>query len=225
MDFQFIGIGGAFCSELGCNCAYIKEDDKILFIDFGMDVFAKVIKYNLLDGIENVYICLTHLHGDHIGGLFTFIDYCYFNKKIIVKILDVSSTFTNELVKLLNITGIESARFSFVLPENLNFKFSLNFFRTEHSPLLECYSLIFKRGKNKILYTSDSNDIKMVEKCINDESFIEIYCEVGEKSSVHIEYEDLKKFKCEKLILMHFQNLELYYKAIKEGFNVPIYLK
>lgn len=225
MNLEFIGIGGAFNSDLGCNCAYIKEEDKILFIDFGMDVFDKVVKYNLLDGIKNVYVCLTHFHGDHIGGLFTFIDYCYFNKNIVVQILNNSITFTNVLVKLLEFTGIESTRFSLILPKELNFKFSLNFVKTEHSPLLECYSLIFKCGKNKILYTSDSNDINFVKECIKDESFVKIYCEVGENSPVHIEYEDLKKLKSDKLILMHFQSVELYDRAIRDGFKVPIYLK
>lgn len=225
MNLNFIGIGGAFNCEAGCNCAYVKENDKILFIDFGMDVFSKVIKYDLLNGINEIYICITHLHGDHVGGLSTFLDYCYFYKKIVVKLLNNSFTFTNELVKLLNITGINNDKFSIVSLNDLEFSFSLTLIKTVHASALECYSLIFECEKNKILYTSDTNDINFVVKCINDTAFIRVYCEVGENSQVHIEYENLKNFKCDKLILMHFQSMELYNKAIKDGFKVPLYLK
>ena len=46
MKLNFIGIGGAFYTELGCNAAYIKEEYKILFIDYGLDTFDKTIRYN-----------------------------------------------------------------------------------------------------------------------------------------------------------------------------------
>ena len=150
MNLDFIGVGGAFCPELGCNSAYVREGDKILFIDFGMDVFSKVIKYNLLEGVENVYIILTHTHGDHIGGLFTFIDYCFFYKKIIVRILNNSSTFTNSLVKLVKLTGIESSRFAFVESFELNFSFDVKIEKTSHTPLLECYGIVLEKQGKKI---------------------------------------------------------------------------
>lgn len=225
MKLNFIGIGGAFCPKLGCNCAYVRENEKILFVDFGMDVYRKVVEYNLLEGVEKVYVVLTHMHGDHIGGLFTFIDYCYFSKKIVVKILDNSTTFTNKLVKLLDFTGIQSDKFSIIKMEELGFDFNLSVEKTAHTPILECYSLIFESEGKKILYTSDTNDIDNIKRKIDDPDFIKIYCEVGEKSPVHIEFEDLKMLNKNKLILMHFQSLELLVKAEKAGFEFPTYLK
>lgn len=225
MNLQFIGIGGAFNNELGCNSSYIKEGNKILFIDFGMDVYDKVIRYNLLDDVENVYIAVTHMHGDHIGGLFTFIDYCYFYKKIVVRILNNSSTFTNKLVSLLDLTGIRSDKFTIISCFELDFDFKLKFLKTSHVESLECYSLMFEKGEKKVLYTSDTNDIDFVVEKVNDTSYSAIYCEVGENSPVHIEYEQLLKLNKDKLVLMHFQSMDLYNRAIKDGFKVPMYLK
>lgn len=225
MDLKFMGIGGAFNSQLGCNCAYVREDNKILFIDFGMDAFSKVIKYNLLENIEEIYVVITHTHGDHVGGLFTLVDYCYYVKNIVVRILNNSTTFTNKLVNLLNLTGIESSKFDIVEKFELNFNFELDFEKTTHTELLECYSLIFIEDGNKILYTSDSNDIENVKKKIDDESFTKIFCEVGENVPPHIWYNELKKLKSEKLVLMHISNMKLYNEIINDGYSVPDYLK
>lgn len=225
MNLNFIGVGGAFCPELGCNSAYIKEDGKILFFDFGMDVFNKVVKYNVLDGVKEVFVAITHTHGDHIGGLFTFVDYCYFYKKIVVQILDNSSTFTNKLVKLLEYSGIESSRFRLIKDFELNFSFDLKFEKTTHTPLLECYSLVLEKEGKRIFYSSDTNDLKNIENKVKNNQYKKIYCEVGENSLLHLEFEDLKKINRDKLVLMHFQSVELYNEAIKEGFSVPNYLK
>ena len=37
MEINFFGIGGAFNYKLGNNCAYIKQADKLLLIDVGLD--------------------------------------------------------------------------------------------------------------------------------------------------------------------------------------------
>ena len=61
MNLNFIGIGGAFNTELGNNSVYITENNKILFIDIGLDTFDKIIKYKLLENkekLENIEVAL-----------------------------------------------------------------------------------------------------------------------------------------------------------------------
>lgn len=226
MKLDFIGVGGAFNTELGSNSAYIKENNKIIFLDFGLDTFSKVVKYELINNVEEIYVLITHLHGDHVGGLPTFIQYCYlcFNKK--VRIINNSSTFNIELIKLLKITAVEENNYEFVNVNDLPFRFKINLRPTTHTPLLECYSVIFVDEDNKkILYTSDSNDIEFLKKAIKDDSFIKIYTEIGEHPHVHMDYNEVKALNKTKLVLMHIESPSLYKKILNEGYKVPEYLK
>ncbi len=225
MKLDFIGIGGAFNPKLGSNCAYIKEKDKILFIDMGLDSFYKIIKHHILKDIKEIYIIITHLHGDHVGGLPTFLQYTYSILNIQTNIIKNSETFTKNLCTILDLTGVKKDNYQFI--ENNNFPFSFNYKlkTTTHTPLLECYSIIFEKDNQMILYTSDSNDINYIKEKIEDKNITKIYTEVGENSPVHIEYKQLKQLPKEKLILMHIQSMELLKKIKRDHYKVPKYLK
>ena len=225
MDLKFIGIGGAFNTKLGNNSAYIEENNKLLFIDIGLDTFDKVVKHKLLENKDEIYVLITHLHGDHVGGLPTFIQYAYFGFNKVVKIVDNSNTFTSNVKTLLDITAVGTDNYEFIKIKDLPFSFKVKLRKTKHHPLLECYSIIFEEEKRKILYTSDSNDIEYLKDKINDKDFIKIYTEVGETPSVHTDYKELKLLDRSKLVLMHIESMKLYKKVIKEGYKVPSYLK
>jgi len=226
MDLKFIGIGGAFNTKLGTNAAYIKENKKILFIDFGLDTFEKVVKNKLIDDAEEVYILITHLHGDHVGGLPTFIQYAYFGFNKVVKIINNSETFTNEVKKLLDITAVGNDNYEFIDIKKLPFSFKASLRLTTHHPLLECYNIIFtNENGEKILYTSDSNDIEFLKEAINDKTYIKIYTEVGETPSVHTDYNELIKLDKSKLVLMHIESMDLYERVLEDGYKVPTHLK
>ena len=225
MNLNFIGIGGAFNTKLGSNAAYIKENNKIIFIDFGLDTFEKVEKHKLIEDVEEVYVLITHLHGDHVGGLPTFIQYSYIGFNKVVKIINNSESFTNNVKNLLKITAVESSNYEFVNVIDLPFSFKIELKKTTHTPLLECYSVIFIEKEGKTLYTSDSNDIEYLKKAIDDRNFVKIYTEVGEYAKVHTDYNELKKLEKSKLVLMHIESENLYKKVLKDGYKIPKRLK
>ena len=74
-------------------------------------------------------------------------------------------------------------------------------------------------------HITDSNDIEYLKQKIDDSTFIKIYTEVGDTPSVHIDYAELKELDKTKLILMHIGSMDLYEKVLKEGYEVPKYLK
>ncbi len=220
MDINFIGIGSAFYVEMGSNAAYIKENDKLLLIDVGLDTFQRIIKNNIFQGIKEIYILITHLHSDHVGGLPTLAQYVYFFLETKVKILNNSNTFTNDLNQIFKLTGVPSDQYEFINKEGLPFTFNINLKKTTHTPWLECYSIIFEKNNRKTIYTSDSSDIEFVKECIKDENVEKIYAEVGENVEVHLDYKDLKLLNKEKLVLMHIQGADLHKKIIQDGFKI-----
>ena len=225
MKLNFIGIGGAFYTELGCYAAYIKEEDKILFIDYGLDTFDKTIRYNLLNGINKIYVIITHMHGDHVGGLATFIQYAAIALNIKVKILDNSDTFSEKLIALLDIMAVDKSFYEIVKKEEFDFSFDVNLRKTKHTPMLECYSIIFSKNNVKTLYTGDSNEIDYLKLVVNDPKYEDIYTEIGEAISVHMDYKEIMKMDKTKITLMHIESEELYNKIKDKGFNIPEYLK
>ena len=64
---------------------------------------------------------------------------------------------------------------------------------------------------------SSSNYFENVKQLVKNEQIKKIYCEASWKSyNAHIEYEMLKEIKCDKLVLMHFEDIDLYNLAIKD---------
>ena len=72
---KFFGKGSAFADDN--TCAYFKDGKDMILIDFSLEAFPKFRKIDF-DGIETIYILITHTHGDHISGIGTLIHYAYF---------------------------------------------------------------------------------------------------------------------------------------------------
>lgn len=76
---KFIGRGSAFNVDELNNSAYIKKDGVMLLIDCGESIAREIIRKNLLDKVEKLYIMITHFHPDHAGSLGTLIFHCKYN--------------------------------------------------------------------------------------------------------------------------------------------------
>lgn len=68
IKITFLGTGAAFHNEIGNTSALLEFDDTNLLIDCGYTVPSRLenLGYEAKD-IENIFI--THMHGDHVGGL------------------------------------------------------------------------------------------------------------------------------------------------------------
>ena len=81
-ELKFLGRGSAFNIKEGNTSAYLKENETLLLIDCGETVFKEILDRNLLDGVKDVHILITHLHSDHVGSLSSLLMYCWYVKKI-----------------------------------------------------------------------------------------------------------------------------------------------
>ena len=95
---KFLGRGSAFADEH--NSAFFKENGDFVLIDCPATAFQKVKKMEEIKS-SDIYILITHTHGDHSGGVGTMLQYAWFalNKK--VTIVAPSKSVKNDLLILL----------------------------------------------------------------------------------------------------------------------------
>ena len=219
---NFIGIGGATNIELGGNCCYLKDNGNLLLIDMCEGATERLEKEEVFKDVKNIYIAITHTHFDHVAGLGVFIWYCNFYLNISPKIIYSNFKYKCHLKKLLKLTGVDKKYVDFIKDSSFKINdLTLNMQPTTHTPKLQCLGIMLEDKEGKYYYTGDTNDINYIKALCEDETVKKIYTEVAtETYDVHIKYDDVVDLNKEKLVLMHFDTMELYNKAMKDGFEV-----
>lgn len=143
MTIDFLGIGSTWNVEQDNTSAYIKKGNKMILIDCGETIARKIIKENILEGIEELYILISHTHSDHIGSLGTLLFYSKYNKKIKNKIvLPDDQQYVINSLKLVDISSEVEFVDSNTLEKVFKFK-SFKILRTFHVKNLPCYCFAF----------------------------------------------------------------------------------
>ena len=219
---NFIGLGGATNIELGGNCCYLKNKNDLLIIDACESATEKLKNIDAFDKVKNIYIIITHTHFDHIAGLGVLIWYCKFYLHITPHIVYKTEKYKYTLKKILKLTGVNTDYIQFLKDKDFKIDdLTLQLEKTTHAKSLQCFGIMFKDNNGKYYYTSDTNDIEYIKELCNNPSVKKIYTEVSTESfGIHIKYEDLVNLKSDKLVLMHFNTMDLYNRAIKDGLNI-----
>lgn len=216
----FIGIGGAINLELGGTSCFIKENGSLLVINACEGATKKLLEARAFDGINNVYIAITHTHFDHIAGLGVLIWYCRIQLKITPHIIFENEAHRQTLGELFRLTGIRNNQCNFIPEDSLGFSFSVEMTPTSHSSDLQCYGIMFEDESGKYYYSGDTSDIEQIRNLCDNPAVRAIYCEVSPNLDEHISYDDIQELDKSKLILMHFTNMDIYNRAIADGFTV-----
>lgn len=222
MDLHFLGIGGAYALELGGNCAYFKHGKTLFLIDCSEGVTYKLKQLGAFSDVENIIVAITHTHADHVAGLGVFLWYANFLLNIKPKIVKNSPSFSQHLQKLLQLSGVQDKFYEFTPSKSVVVAdITVEMLPTQHTDLLECFGIMLQDKEGMYYYSGDTNDFENIKQLVNDSRVKRVYCEASSASyNVHIAYNQLKEIKSEKLVLMHFENVELYKLAQKDGFNV-----
>jgi phosphoribosyl 1,2-cyclic phosphodiesterase len=225
MILKFLGRGSAFNVEEGNTSAYIKEDNKLLLIDCGENIFERILKKKILDNVNEIHILITHLHGDHIGSLSSLIYYCYFMKHIKPKVY-----FPNtDLYFFLKLQGHkEHVEYDFIeMQEDTCCGICrVSPFSARHKNGIDAFSYLLFIKDNIIWYSGDTNDLKYLLECVTLD-YDEIYqdtCLLNYENNPHV---SIKKL-CDgipiemrhKIYCMHLDSNELISLVKENGFNV-----
>lgn len=227
-ELKFLGRGSGYNVREGNTCAFLKKNDTLLLIDCGEDIFEKVVKMDLINGIKKVHVLITHMHSDHIGSLGSFVGYCFWKSKIKTNIYFYEKEKIGEFLKL---TGAIEGE-SFILHDTNNkridnLKLTFNASLTKHAKTVNTYSFLlrFDYG-NDIFYSGDTyetnfdvipylkdGNIMYHDTCLND-------CDSNVHTSLRVLSEIIPCEYRKQVYCIHIDGENFIEKANAEGFNV-----
>lgn len=164
---NFIGTGSAFNTSLGNNGAYIKHNKTLFMIDCGSNTFDRLIQNNVLDGIEDIIVLLTHTHPDHVGSLGDLIFYSYYAMGEMMKPkLTVLAPSELKILTLLKLNGVGVEAYHYKkLEQRDNLYGHLDFFiqitpvPINHVKELDTFAYVIAYKSDVIYYSGDANEI------------------------------------------------------------------
>lgn len=134
---KFLGRGSAFADEH--NSAFFIEDNELVLIDCPATSYQKIKKMSW-GQYNNIYILITHTHGDHSGGVGTMLQYIWFAscmKKKVIIVAPSEAVKEDLLLLLMRIEGCEQDWFDIVNADDLHRKWFISSVPTTHVKPLE----------------------------------------------------------------------------------------
>ena len=188
----FLGRGSAFADEH--NSAFFIEDNELVLIDCPATSYQKVKKMNW-ERYDNIYILITHTHGDHSGGVGTMLQYVWFAsylKKKVTIVAPSAEVRDDLLLLLMRIEGCEQEWFDIITADELNKKWFISAVQTTHVKPLEgkCFGYHLNIHGNNVVYTGNTATLEPFRPLLNNGSFL--YTEAAfYKSEVHLYLKDM----------------------------------
>lgn len=188
----FLGRGSAFADQH--NSAFFVEDNELVLIDCPATSYQKVKKMNW-EQYDNIYILITHTHGDHSGGVGTMLQYVWFAsymKKKVTIVAPSEEVKEDLLLLLMRIEGCEQDWFDIITADELNKKWFIAAVPTTHVKPLEgrCFGYHLNIHGNNVVYTGDTATLEPFKSLLKRGSFL--YTEAAYyKSAVHMYLKDM----------------------------------
>lgn len=220
MKLNFLGRGSCFANDHAA-AFFVTKDNNFVLIDCSEQTYQRVKNEFDLSTYNNVYVYITHTHGDHVGGLGILIQFAYYalNKRIIV--VSPNTKTYNDINTLLKIEGVIGYEMMICSSIFNNYKktaieeFALSI-PTKHSELLEdrCFGYQFNVDGINVIYTGDTATLEPFLPYLSEGTEFYVDTSVAYKSNVHLWFDDmlptLKSLveKGIKVYLMHLDDAE-----------------
>ena len=234
MKLTIIGAGDAFGSEGNLNtCFHLENENLQILLDCGTTSLVG-LKKNQLDPAHLDFILISHLHGDHFGGLpFLLLDLFRGNRKKTLTIIGPKGIEEKTLTLLeLLYPGVQTdldLRLILFKEYHTNQLFETAFFKLQAFPVIHSTPSLPHGLK---LFIEDkiiafSGDTEWTDALIELSKAADLFiceCNFYEKESKgHLNYKTIiqkqEEFKCKHLLLSHLSEDAL---AHQDHFKIPI---
>lgn len=192
MPLQFFGRGSAFADEH--NSAFFIENNELVMIDCPAAAFQKVKRMGW-DRFDNIYILVTHTHGDHTGGIGMMLQYVWFasGMKKRATIVAPSEAVREDLILLLNrIEGCEPDWYEITTADGLHKNWLVQAIPTTHTQPLQgkCFGYQLRVQGTNVIYTGDTATLEPFTPLLQNGSHL--YAEAATfRSDVHLYIDDI----------------------------------
>lgn len=218
---KFFGRGSAFADKH--NSAFFIDEKNLVLIDCPATTFQEVKHFDFNE-FDNIYVLVTHTHGDHTSGIGTLLQFLFFTTDKRLTVVAPSQEVYNDLLLLLKrIEGCEEEWFNIIVVNELNKKWLFKAVPTQHVEPLKnkCFGYVLNIGDTTVIYTGDTKTLEPFECYIKPDTYL--YTEIAYyKSDVHLYYEDViaklsdLSLNGVKVFLMHLDNEKEIAELIKD---------
>ena len=243
MKITFLGTTGSYMTENKSFPSILINDD--LLLDCGEGCTQKLLQLKTINTITT--ICISHLHGDHISGLFSLLwHYWLSNRTTDLTIIGPPHTkaTTEKIFTLFNVPGgFEVFNFKLYFNEltdsneiqEINGDYKIKCAKMDHAILSFAYRV--EKNDKIVCYSGDTKPIqrlvKLADKCdvfICESTFPDKYRKFANEYGHSTPTEVAKMARdanCHKLVLVHLYPLFAKKvlkakKSLKEIFNKEI---